>query len=98
MLTDLRLTVSYRTADDLPWEVVDEVPACAFDSELPLTPDQTGTRSVDLAFEFRLSSAVPAGAEVRVRAEALDSAGGGASRHAGADGSGHQPAGDHCAS
>jgi hypothetical protein len=78
VLGDLRLTVSYRSADDLPWRVVDESAACALDRELPLALADTAT--VDLAFECSLSSAVPAGAAVRVRVEASDPEGGSAGR------------------
>jgi hypothetical protein len=70
-IADLRLAVSYRSGDDQPWETVDESAACSFDSEFPLAlePSEAGA---DVAFECSLSRAVPAGAAVRVRAEALD--------------------------
>ena len=80
VLADLRLAVSYRAADELPWQVVDESAACAFDSELPLTLSQGEASSVNLAFDCALSSPVPAGAAVRVRMEAVDSGGASAGR------------------
>jgi hypothetical protein len=82
-ITSLRLSVVYRAAGEAGWQSAGEAASCRLDRELPLDLESQGGETVDVAFECSLSSAIPGGAAVRVRVEALDLEDGRASQEVG---------------